>query len=98
MNVEPEPGATPPTQGSLVRLAIAQLMILLGGLGAVAGAAMFIIGVFRATVGANEGGAMQAGGGVAILVVTLPILGVGLLVRPRRGATPPGQPGTDRKA
>jgi len=85
MSTEPEPGATPPTAGSQARLAIAQIMIFLGGLGAAAGAVMLIIGLLRATVGASEGGAMQAGGGIVLLVVALPVLGVGLGLRPRRG-------------
>ena len=88
MSVEPEPGTTPPMPGPQVRTAIAQLFMFLGGLGAFVGAAMFIIGLLRATIGANEGGAMQAGAGIVILVVALPVLGVGLLLRPRRCPAP----------
>ena len=93
MSAEPEPRATPPTPGSQLRLAIAQILIFVGGLGAVVGAIMFIAGLLRATIGANEGGAMQAGGGIVLLVVALPVLGVGLGLRPRRDAAPPHPPG-----
>ena len=92
MTAGPEPRISPPTPGHEVRLAIATIAIFLGGLGTAAGTAMFIIGLIRATIGANEGGAMQAGGGMVLLIVALPVLAVGLLLR-RRGTAPPNQPG-----
>jgi hypothetical protein len=92
MRADPEPKATPPTPEPQVRLAIAQLVMLLGGLGSIAGAAMIIIGWIRASIDGNEGGAMQAAGGIVLLVPALVILGVGLLLRPRRGTGPPSDP------
>ncbi len=74
-----------------MRLAIAQIAMVLGALSAFGGAVMFVIGLFRATVGANEGGAMQARAGIMLLVVAAVVFGVGLLLRPRRSMTPPNQ-------
>jgi hypothetical protein len=68
---------------------VATLAILFGAIGSFVGGAIL---VYAVGFGKTEGDAMFAGAGFFILIVALPLLGLGLLLRPRRQDTPPSGP------
>ena len=73
-----------------MRGTIATLAIFFGGLGTIAGPAILI---YVANFGKTEGDAMFAGAGIVFLFVAIPLLAIGLLMRPRPpGPTPPNDP------
>lgn len=77
------------TTGSRMRVVVATLAIFFGAIGSVVGAAIVI---YAFGFGRTEGDAMFGGAGVVMLVVALPMLVLGMLLRPRREATPPSEP------
>lgn len=65
-----------------MRVVVATLAIFFGAIGS----------VYAFGFGRTEGDAMFGGAGVVMLVVALPMLVLGMLLRPRREATPPSGP------
>ena len=68
-----------PTPSS-TRVVLAALAIFLGGVGTVLGAAIVI---YALGFGRTEGDAMFAGAGFLMLLIAVPVLGLGLLLRPK---------------
>ncbi len=87
-NATSVPGSTPrPRIWWQLRVGIAALGIVFGGLGALAGVAILVLGILSTPTATTEGPGITIVMGLLVLVVALPLFGIGWLLRPRRHST-----------
>lgn len=82
----PESQSDSGVTAATVRSSIAQLLTGLGGLGTFAGGGIIL---YVAILGRTEGDAMFGGLGIVLLMIGLPLLALGRILRSGRAPTPP---------